>query len=378
MEKKMFKTGKALTIVRVSFLLLIMAAMLGVSLWLLKTVVTGKNIITADSFGDYVYIDAKYASQPLGEDDEGNQYLFLSTEEKEDGILHDYMFRISKAGFEQSGLKDLIDATYSEDKTVPPLRLYGYLQHPSDDFIKLAEESYKFYVGDDSITDPLEYLGNAYLEYSAGEKFWQRLNFSGWLLLAGLLFVFVTGLLEIIRVLKRQAKKDRKIQLCRQLYANDPEYAHGLEEIDQPETLFFKECQCYVTPNYIVSYQEGLEVFRIDQIRELYGYDQGAGSNLIMGILLGYLASHQTYHYLVAVTADNEAHMFAALLNAGRIHNQIVFRLLSQNMDMFLGRSSIPGHALERELEALNLSRVPGFYGSANVWKGRVGESFLL
>lgn len=374
MEKKMFKTGKALTIVRAGFLVLIMAAALGFSLWLVKLAWMGKNIINADTFGDYVYIDAKYASQSFGEDDEGNQYLFLSTQDS-DG-WHDYMFRISKEGFEQSGIKDLIDATYSEDKTVPPLHLNGYLQVPSDDFIQLSDEYYKLYVGDDSITDSSEYLGNAYLEYSTGEQFWRHLDFSSWILLAVFLVVFIVGLIELIRVLKQQAKKDRKIKLARQLYASDPEYAHGLEEINLPETIFFKQCQCYITPNYVVSYQNGLEVFRIDQIQELYGYDQ-TSSNLTMGLLFGFLASHQTHHYLVAITSDNEAHMFAALLNAGQIHNQIVSRLLPQNMNMLLGRSGISGHTLERELEALNLARISGFYGSTEVWKGRVGESFL-
>lgn len=378
MEKQMFKTGKALTILRVSFLVLIMAAAGGFSLWLIKLALTGENIISADSFGDYVYIEAKYASQPFGEDDEGNQYLFLSTAEKDSDILHDYMFRISKEGFEKSGLKDLIDATYSaEDKSVPPLHLNGYLQVPSDDFLELAGEYYSAYVGDDAITDPFQYLGNAYLEYSTGEKFWQHLDIKSWLLLAGLLAVFGGGLFEIISTLKRQAKKDRKIAMCRQLYANDPEYARGLEEINLPETLFVKQCKCYITPNYVVSYQEGLEVFRIDQIQELYGYDQSS-SNLSMGLLFGYFASHQTYHYLVAITSDNEAHMFASLLNAGKIHNQIVSRLLPRNMNILLGRNSIPGYTLERELEALNMVRVPGFYGSSDVWKGRVGESFLL
>ena len=164
MEKQMFKTGKALTILRVSFLVLIMAATAGFSLWLIKLAISGENIISADSFGDYVYIEAKYASQPFGEDEEGNQYLFLSAADKDSDILHDYMFRISKEGFEKSGLKDLIDATYSaEDKSVPPLHLTGYLQVPSDDFLELAGEYYSAYVGDDAISDPFQYLGNAYL-----------------------------------------------------------------------------------------------------------------------------------------------------------------------------------------------------------------------
>ena len=51
MEKKMFKTGKALTIVRAGFLVLIMAAALGFSLWLVKLAWMGKNIINADTFG---------------------------------------------------------------------------------------------------------------------------------------------------------------------------------------------------------------------------------------------------------------------------------------------------------------------------------------
>ena len=378
MEKQMFKTGKGLTILRVFFLVLILAAAAAGSLWLIKLALTGENIITADTFGQYVYVDVKYASYPFGEDDKGNQYLFISTEDTNRELLHDYMFRISKEGYENSGLKELIEANYSgKSNTLPLLRLHGFLKAPTTEFKDLAAESYGAYVGNDSIEDPFQYLGNAYLEYSTGSKFWEHLDIQSWFFLLVLVIIMVSAIVEMVNVLKRQAKKDRKIALCRLHYANDPEYARGLEEINLPETLVFKPCKCYVTPNYIVSYQDGLEVFRIDQIQELYGYDKSS-SNLALGLLFGVFASHQTKHHLVAITTDNEAHMFAALVSAGKVHNQIVSYLLQKNGNILLGRNGIPGYTLERELEALNLARVAGFYGSSDVWKGRTSDSFLL
>ena len=78
MEKKMFKTGMGKTIVGSIVLVMIILSFLGILTYFAMDTLYGKNILKADTYGDYVYIDALYLSKPFGEDESGGQYLFVT------------------------------------------------------------------------------------------------------------------------------------------------------------------------------------------------------------------------------------------------------------------------------------------------------------
>lgn len=376
MEKKMFKTGRGLAILRVILLAIVIIAFLIGGIFFAKRDLQGEYIIESKTFGDFVYLDAIYASDIFGSDDSGNKYLFVTMLDKKYNLLHDYILSISEKDFKEIGLDKVVDATYSKkDKKVPPVHLTGYIQQSSDNLSKLAEKYYPKYVGNDSLDDPLDYLGNLCLVYSNDSVF-TRIGIESWIMYFFIVIFIIMALIELLQVIRSQVRKERKISHCRKLYEESRDYARGISEIELSDTVFYKKLKCYVTPNYVVTYQDGLEVLPIREIKELYGYDN-AKHNILAGLLLGFLASYRANHYLAAVTSDNELHLFANTMSVGKLHNQIVGQLIQKNPKILLGRNSLPAYDLEQDVNNLKLSKISGFYGNSNVWKGRVKETFI-
>lgn len=375
MEKKMFKTGRGFAIIK-AILLAIIIVFLSVSgIAMLKLTITGEHVEDADSFGDYVYLNAVYASDSFATDHEGNRYIFVSSKD-EKNVLHNYMFSISEKDFVETGLDKLVEATYSEEPIeIQPVHLTAYIEESYAELDELASEAFIQYVGDETITDPMIYLGNYFLVYSNDSVF-QRMGFGDWIAYLFIAIIIIMSAFAIVKTIKKQIKKENKIALCKKLYEQDKEYARGLSEIDMPDTVFYKQLKCYITPNYIVTFQDGLEVFRIKDIKELYGYDE-ENHSVLLGILFGVFASLRYNHYLAAVTSDNELHLFANTYTVGKLHNQIVSNLIQNNPEILLGRKGVTVSDLGQDLTNLKLSKISGFYGNSSVWKGRVKETFI-
>ena len=157
MEKKMFKTGMGKTIVGSIVLVMIILSFLGILIYFAMDTLYGKNILKADTYGDYVYIDALYLSKPFGEDESGGQYLFVTTEEGDK--YHDYMLRLSKKDFNREDIQKLIRESYSPDAKPEILRLKGYMVESAQELDELAQKYYGQYVGQD-VEDASEYLGS--------------------------------------------------------------------------------------------------------------------------------------------------------------------------------------------------------------------------
>lgn len=374
MEKKMFKTGMGKTIVGSIVLVMIILSFLGILIYFAMDTLYGKNILKADTYGDYVYIDALYLSKPFGEDESGGQYLFVTTEEGDK--YHDYMLRLSKEDFNREDIQKLIRESYSPDAKPEILRLKGYMMESAQELDELAQQYYGQYVGQD-VEDASEYLGSVVLDYSGNENILKHISLQIVLLWVFLLFVIIFGFIELIKTIRKQKKKSEKIELAKELFERDADYRKGMEEVNLPDTVFYKQCQCYITQNYVVTYQNGLEVFPISQIKELYGYDK-TGQNMALTLMFGWIAGHRTHHYLVAVTSDNEVHMFADLTHVTDTHNQMVAQMIQKNHNITLGRNTTTFHDIQSDLPMLKLTKVPGFYGNADVWTGRTNDTFVV
>lgn len=372
-EKKLFKTGRWLAIIRVVFLSMFVLLFSYTGMIMMKDHWQGENVLSADTFGDYVYIDVMYASPPFASDSEGNKCIFVTT--KDGDNFRDCMFVISERDFEKSGLKKLSENTIETAKDIPAVHVNAYLRESYQQLNKVAEKYYKLYIGDESLVNPFKYLGNFYLEYTE-EGLFQRMDIMDYIVYVGLGILIGMCVMEIVQIIKKQKRKENKIALCKELYERDGEYAKGIREIDSPETIFYKGAKLYITPHYIVSISEGVEVFRIENIKELYGYDKSS-RNVLMSLLFGLFAGYRVEHALAAVTSDNELHLFAKFWRVGKMHDEIVRKLIQKNPNILLGRKTVSVHELEQNISELKLSNVPGFYGNVDVWKGRVKETFI-
>ena len=376
MEKKMFQTGRGFAIIKAILLAIIIVFFSVLGMFMVKLNFTGEHVEDAHTFGDYVYLDAVYASDLFGTDHAGNRYMFVSIKDEEKDEMHDYMFGISEKDFVETGLDKLVEATYSKEPIeIQPIHLTAYIEKSDAELDKLASEAYIHYVGDETITDPMEYLGNFCLVYS-NDSALQRMGFGDWIMYLFVEIIIIMSAFEMVKIIKKQMKKENKIALCKELYERDKEYAQGLSEVDMSDTVFYKQLKCYITPNYIVTFQDGLEVFRIEDIKELYGYDE-VNHSVLLGILFGWFASRRSNHYLAAVTSDNELHLFAKTSMVGKLHNQVVSHLIQKNPEILLGRKGVAVSDLEQDLTNLKLSKISGFYGDSSVWKGRVKETFI-
>lgn len=375
MEKKMFQTGRGVAILK-SILLAIIILFFGIiGIFMLKLNFTGEFVEDSQTFGDYVYLDAIYASQPFANDDDGSKYMFVSIRDDQD-IIHDYIFGISDKDLAESGLDKLVEATYSkEPQNIQPIHLTAYVKESDEKLNEFASEAYIDYTGDKTITDPMKYLGNFCLVYS-NDSFFKRMNFGDWMTYLFVAVIIILSAFELVKIIKKQVRKENKIAYCKELYERNQDYAQGMSEINLPDTIYYKQLKCYITPNYIVTFQEGLEVFRIEDIKELYGYDE-VNHSILMGILFGWFATRRANHYLAAVTSDNELHLFAKTSLIGKIHNQVVAQLIQKNPEILLGRKGVFASDLEQDLTNLKLVKISGFYGDSGVWKGRVKETFI-
>lgn len=204
MEKKMFQTGRGFTIMRAILLTFVIVFFGVLGMFMIKLNFTGEYVEDAQTFGDYVYLDAVYASNPFGTDDAGNRYMFVSIKDEEKDEMHDYMFGISEKDFVETGLDKLVEATYSkEHQEIQPVHLTAYIQKSDAKLDELASEAYILYIGDETITDPMEYLGNFCLVYSNDGAF-QRMGFGDWIMYLFVAIIIIMSAFEMVKIIKNK------------------------------------------------------------------------------------------------------------------------------------------------------------------------------
>lgn len=372
MQKKLFRTGTAGTIF-ICILLGAMAAFFAVLLaGILSISFYGADIADADSYGDYVYLDASYLSGSFASDDEGNEYIFATMQEDEK--WYDYIVGMPASVYKSEDIQKLVRSDEAPDS---PFRLRGTLMETTDELDQLAQEAYSSYMDLTEEEDAADYLGRVCLMYEPSGNNLSRVGGGIWVAIIFMAAVIILWIVELILQIRRQRRKNRKITKAKRLYETDPDYQNGVRQIEEPDTQYFKSCKCYITRDYVVSFQDGLEVFRLDKISELYGYDKHQ-YRPGLAVLFGALASLSSDHCLVALTLDGEVHMFARLAAALKPHNKIVAAILQKNRAVLLGRENIPAQSVQEPLEQLNLARIKGFYGGTDVWSGRSLKNFSI
>lgn len=375
MEKKMFKKGMVKTILEI-ILLSVSVLFFGFLSFLFgKTIFVGTNISESKSFGDYVYMDVKYLSKSFGSNDSGS--FHFATIKNHNNKLQDFIVYLPNEVTEREDVKTMIENTYTADEgDSAPLHLTGYVNETFDDLDEAAAEAYRIYTGLDENENPMDYLGNYYVIYTSASPL-SAAGFNDWMVLLFSVAILIISIINIVQVVSRQTRLSAKIKRAEKLYAEDPDYQQGVAQTKLPSAVFYKSSKCYVTDDYVVTYQNGLEVFRIDQIQELYGYDNSQ-YKASMVLLLGVSAGARTTHQLVAITADSEVHAFAAQVADLNVHRQITAQLLTKNPSIRLGREGKTAAELGLDIADLNLTKVAGFYGSGKPWQGRTLNTFMV
>lgn len=354
----------------------VLTIFVGIGYFMVTEALTGKYILKSDTYDDYVYFEASFASQSFGEDGD-YEYLYVTVDDEVSQTYHDYVLMLPKEVYNSPEIQDLIQETYNVDGQPTPVRIQGYVREPAEELRQLVQETYQYYyAGEYDLVEAEEYLGRAVIEYSPGDIL-GRLGWEDWIFFAVILVITILCLVEIVKLIRLQAKKNRKIERTKDLYESDPNYQQALEETQWPDAIFYQKGKCWITRNYLVSGQEGLEVIPIADIVELYGLDK-TGYNLALFFSIGVWASYRVRHYLVVVTGSGLVHRLAQTGLAIQMHSEIVAELLKRNPNISLGRNGLYLNQLDQDLMSLKLPRVRGFYGTSEPWKGRTDESFIV
>ena len=182
---------------------------------------------------------------------------------------------VPESYFGSDEIQNKINYTYTEGaEDSGPLRIRGFLRRSFEELDNTAKETYPLYANLEENEDAADYLGTVYLEYASSGNNLANIGAGTWIAIAAMLMLMIVWIVEFVKLIIRQNRKNKKIAAAKNMYATDIDYQNGVRQTTEPDAQFFKSCRCYVTREYVVSYQEGLEVFRIDQLRELYGYDK--------------------------------------------------------------------------------------------------------
>lgn len=85
MKKKMFKTGMLGTVIATIVLAVLTIAAALLIYFIIDSALGHTNLVDADRYEDFGYLDAKYMSDSFASDDDGNKYVFVQTPSKRMG-----------------------------------------------------------------------------------------------------------------------------------------------------------------------------------------------------------------------------------------------------------------------------------------------------
>lgn len=256
--EKNLKTGKWLLVVG-AFLLCSALVTCGSSLFLGKE---KEPISLADAKeGDYSYVDVKIMSDYFATND------YTKKEHKTYFIWDEkYIYIADISDNNREKLNEIYDYSYnSNDKEKMPesVRISGIAKRIPSDMRKITISQYNKMFGSEKLTSSnfQDYLGKVYLDTYEIPMDESLMSF-----MAAIPLLIATLILFIIFYSKRRRTKKNITRL-------GDEWESILQEIDSSDCLHYKKAKVYLTRNYLISYQNGLEVFNYDNIVWVYPHE---------------------------------------------------------------------------------------------------------
>lgn len=332
--------------------------------------------------GDVTSIEPIYISESFGTyETSGDEVVFVTEYDESNNTLYDYVAVLSADVYNSEKIQAIIKYSYQTDDSNPPAtyKIKGRITKMESDLQSLVYEDYSYWNSNavsDADTD--YYLGNYYID---GTDTASGFGFNAITIIAIVFLIFtIVSIVALINTLRIQKKRSANLKKSKELLETNHNYKDAMAQIESASTILYKKSRVYITNDYMVSYSfNGLDIFRIADINELYGYDKNANhvsKNFFMSFMFGFagsLASNSNVvHELVAVLSDGSFHEFAALsVKANKEHSKIVTDILRKNSSLTLGRNATPGSEVTLSPDALDVSKLKGFYGSNDVWSGR-------
>ena len=260
------------------------------------------------NYSGYVYVDIAEEPFEIGHYDDDEQYYYIT-----DG--NDiYIMICSKSKYDEISSAIKANGTYN---------LVGSIAHLSNEVIATAMEIYS---GDDTSSDLTAtrekfttYFADIAISANKSATNVELLIILGIFLLAFAIIIILAAGLEYLSY-RRTLKK-----------MSDAESEMVYSEMESPQTVFIKKCNTYLTPRYIVSLGNKLEIHKYTDILWAYRFDQ---SYSFVPVLTN----------IKAMTSDMKTVNIADMqgLTAGKtqIINQILEQLQAHNPQVAIGYTS--------------------------------------
>lgn len=256
--EKSLKTGKWLLIV-IAFLLCSALVTCGSSFFLEKE---KEPISLVDAkVGDYSYVDVKIMSDYFATNDyTGKEHkTYFVWDEK-------YIYIVDLNDESREKLNEIYDYSYNskEEENIPDsVRIIGTAKTIPSDMREITINQYNKMFGSEKLTSAnfQDYLGTVYLD--TYEKPMDEPLIS---CMAAIPQLFVALILFIIFYSTRRRTKKNITRL-------GDEWDSVLQEVDSSDCIHYKKAKIYLTRSYLISYQNGLEVFNYENIVWVYPHE---------------------------------------------------------------------------------------------------------
>ena len=210
MKKKMFKTGMLGTVIATIVLAVLTIAAVLLIYIIVDSALGHTNLVEADRYDDFGYLDAKYMSDSFASDEDGNKFVFVQTPEQKDGKVYYFIVGLPESVYNSQEIQHKIHETQKEDGDETPLRFKGTLEQTSAELDTAAQESFSQML--DIKKDEAEsYLGHACVFYSKADTNLANMDKGMWAALIFLVVAIGLWVAEMVRGISRQIKKNKKI-----------------------------------------------------------------------------------------------------------------------------------------------------------------------
>lgn len=247
------------------------------------------------------YLSAEFASNY----DDSINYCFVINED-----YTSYIVAIKAEDMDQ--YQELIDFTYSDDLEAPaPITLQGMPQRIDDDLIELAIDSFNVFWGSEVVDkNSFEFiLGDYFLDTTQQP--------TGDYSLMGLCIFNFLVFAIVFNVRKTKARKlSKRRQATLDRFGNKAIWDID-QEMNKPNTIYFKSQNLYFTNNHIVSTVSGFDIIPFEEIVHVYGCIYGKNAN-------------GTKSSVTIITRDGMKHEIAFITRnpkGNELVNQIVDRI---------------------------------------------------
>ena len=211
--------------------------------------------------GDYSYVDVKVMSDYFAEND------YAGKEHKSYFVWDEkYIYIADINDVTKQKLSEIYDYSYNEkdkEKVPETVRISGIAKRIPSDMRKITISQYNKMFGSEKLTSAnfQNYLGKVYLD-----TYEMPMDESLIGCMASIPFLITSLILFIIFYSKRRRTKKNIERL-------GDEWESILQEIDSSDCLHYKKAKVYLTRNYFISYQNGLEVFPYENIVWVYPHE---------------------------------------------------------------------------------------------------------